>query len=638
MKKRLLSTILSLVMLLGLMSAVSITTSAGSAGIKNNGLDGININIYAAPYTTFANKPYGENAYTNVGCAWFASARVNQLTGKGNTIYSGSSWYNSAYANYGFTRGQEVRAKALACYSGHVAVVEKVNGNTVTISEGGSGYSDAAHDYCIIRHQTVSEVKTQTSGFLGFVYLGTVPSTKPSVTGAKVSNVTNNTARFDFTINNPSQVSVPECGAQIRLPGGSWATHTESIVSNHRTLASIPAWYTVGSGQEFSYTLQPGTTYEMRGYCKYNGETFYSNVVTFTTISDKKDISSCSFSILSQYYDGNAKTPNVDIRDGDKILTKGVDYSVTYSNNINPGTATATINGLGNYKGTKTVSFIIHQCTFYLPPYKDILTKTSGTINVYTDLEDNYYMTALLVPSGTRITNWKSSNPDVMSVTSKGEGLNAATLEAKSYGKVTISCTVTYGKVIQNIAENYIVRYYDVPDESVSGFNEIYWAADNGITKGYNNGEYFGPTKECTRQEFAIFLWRTMGQPDPKGTNLPFSDVSGMTDAGKKAVSWAVKNGIIQGFDDNTFRPNSKVTREQIVIMLWRTAGKPAANKALSFSDTKNYSKTSTSYKAMSWASEKEIIYGFDDNTFRPKDNSKRNQIVIMLYRYVNNK
>lgn len=347
---------------------------------------------------------------------------------------------------------------------------------------------------------------------------------------------------------------------------------------------------------------------------------YHAGYAQFAITLQQTDISKCTVTIspTTYIYDGTAKTPSVTVKNGNTTLTNGTDYTVAYSNNVNAGTATVTITGKGKYKG-------IVKKTFTIANMNVVIDKTNLTL--LTNQSQKLNLSG--VPSGATVA-WTSSNPSVATVDSNDK------VTAKTYGKATITATVTAGSQKVSKTCNVQTLFYDVPDESVSGFKQIYWAADKGITKGYNDGEYFGPTKECTRQEFAIFLWRTMGQPDPKGINLPFSDVSGMTDAGKKAVSWAVKNGIIQGFEDKTFRPNSKVTREQIVIMLWRTAGKPAANKALSFSDTKNYNKTSTSYKAMSWASEKEIIYGFDDNTFRPKDNSKRNQVVIMLYRFVN--
>ena len=96
-------------------------------GIANNGYDGISINIYAHPYTTYANKSYGQYAYGPSGCAWFASARACQLTGKDTVIWSGQSWFDSAYSYYGYSRGSTPMAKALVCYTNHVAVVEAVS-------------------------------------------------------------------------------------------------------------------------------------------------------------------------------------------------------------------------------------------------------------------------------------------------------------------------------------------------------------------------------------------------------------------------------------------------------------------------------------------------------------------------------
>ena len=104
-------------------------------------------------------------------------------------------------------------------------------------------------------------------------------ATMPSCSGQKVSNRTSSSFRFDFTIKNPSRVSVPQCGVQIRPKGGNWSTHTENIVAKHRTLASCPVWYEVGKGKEFNYTLNTKTAYEVRGFCKYGGKTYYSGIV-----------------------------------------------------------------------------------------------------------------------------------------------------------------------------------------------------------------------------------------------------------------------------------------------------------------------------------------------------------------------
>ena len=67
-------------------------------------------------------------------------------------------------------------------------------------------------------------------------------------------------------------------------------------------------------------------------------------------------------SIADQTYTGSALTPKVVVKAGSKVLTQNVDYTVSYSNNINVGTASVKITGKGSYKGSYTVNFKILPC------------------------------------------------------------------------------------------------------------------------------------------------------------------------------------------------------------------------------------------------------------------------------------
>lgn len=59
----------------------------------------------------------------------------------------------------------------------------------------------------------------------------------------------------------------------------------------------------------------------------------------------------------SYEYDGTAKTPNVIVKAENKVLTKGVDYEVKYTNNVDAGTAAVIVTGIGNYKGSAGSSY-----------------------------------------------------------------------------------------------------------------------------------------------------------------------------------------------------------------------------------------------------------------------------------------
>ena len=68
-----------------------------------------------------------------------------------------------------------------------------------------------------------------------------------------------------------------------------------------------------------------------------------------------------------RYYNGSEQTPDVTVTDGEKTLEKDVDYTVSYSNNINASTPTsqavATVTGKGNYKGIISTTFVINPVT-----------------------------------------------------------------------------------------------------------------------------------------------------------------------------------------------------------------------------------------------------------------------------------
>lgn len=66
-----------------------------------------------------------------------------------------------------------------------------------------------------------------------------------------------------------------------------------------------------------------------------------------------------SLSASSFIYDGAEKKPAITIKAGKKQLTLNKDYTISYKNNTNVGTASVTVTGKGNYTGTISKSFTI---------------------------------------------------------------------------------------------------------------------------------------------------------------------------------------------------------------------------------------------------------------------------------------
>jgi len=186
--------------------------------------------------------------------------------------------------------------------------------------------------------------------------------------------------------------------------------------------------------------------------------------------------------------------------------------------------------------------------------------------------------------------------------------------------------------------------YNDVENPKKYYFNAVYWAKDKGIITetlipkeiieevGCEVNAYsFYPDKQCTREQVATMLWRLAGAPNPKSTKSVFSDVTNKKSESYKAILWANEKGIITG-TNGKFTPTGICTREQVVTMLWRYAGKPNPKSMKSkFSDVTN--KNSYSYKAIMWASENGITTG-TNGKFSPTGKCKRCETVTFIYRY----
>ena len=63
--------------------------------------------------------------------------------------------------------------------------------------------------------------------------------------------------------------------------------------------------------------------------------------------------------IVDQEYNGKPVTPSVEVIDNGVTLKEGMDYTLTYADNDKAGTATVTIEGIGNYTGSRTETFTI---------------------------------------------------------------------------------------------------------------------------------------------------------------------------------------------------------------------------------------------------------------------------------------
>ena len=140
----------------------------------------------------------------------------------------------------------------------------------------------------------------------------------------------------------------------------------------------------------------------------------------------------------------------------------------------------------------------------------------------------------------------------------------------------------------------------------------------------------FSPDQPASRAVIAAALYYRAGSPVIEQES-PFSDVSA-DDWYSSAVTWAVRQGIVNGFGDGTFRGNAPVTREQLAALLWRSARQPEPGETAAFADQDMIGTYAVS--AAAWARNQGLILGKAGNRFDPKGTATRAQLAVILQRW----
>ena len=158
-------------------------------------------------------------------------------------------------------------------------------------------------------------------------------------------------------------------------------------------------------------------------------------------------------------------------------------------------------------------------------------------------------------------------------------------------------------------------------------YSSVLWAYTYEITAG-KTADMFLPAEHCTREQIVTFLWRLAGKPEPASMDIPFTDVP--ADRFAKAILWAAEKDIATGYPDGTFRPDEICTRKHAMTFLWRYFGQPESSSLeVPFPDV----KPDRFRDAISWAVDNGITQGYKDGNFCPERLCSRAEIVTFLYR-----
>ena len=190
-------------------------------------------------------------------------------------------------------------------------------------------------------------------------------------------------------------------------------------------------------------------------------------------------------------------------------------------------------------------------------------------------------------------------------------------------------------KAAQDIV-NAGIPFTDVPADS--WYEEaVEFAYFNGLIKGLSDTT-FGPDNTTTRAQLVTILYRYADSPKVNGTT-PFMDLDAQNGLWYiDAVNWAYQNKIVNGTSDTTFSPDAKVTREQLVTILYRYCKdylKMGVKERVSISKYSDISKVDPyAMEPFQWAVAKGYITGTSDTTLSPDDSATRAQISMIMMRF----
>lgn len=225
--------------------------------------------------------------------------------------------------------------------------------------------------------------------------------------GAYVSNPANNAVVINggkFTseslifipIDNTCSITLGYNSGVTSIHAGEYGVYSGNVVKIDDGKRMVDA-----DGNVYSGTL----TSEQRNTMK--GKTLTPADFTYATIEDIPD----------QTYTGNAIEPVLTVKIGEKSMTKDVDFTASYSNNADSGTATVTVTGIGNYIGTveKTFNIVLtHNITFAAG---NGATGTMDPVTVDPGAEYTLPASTFTAPDGKIFKEWSVKIGDADAVT-----------------------------------------------------------------------------------------------------------------------------------------------------------------------------------------------------------------------------
>ena len=231
---------------------------------------------------------------------------------------------------------------------------------------------------------------------------------------------------------------------------------------------------------------------------------------------------------------------------------------------------------------------------------------------------------------------------DDLSVTANGKDVE---LTANSDGTYTFTMPSADVRITATFAKDPDWTEPEEPATDVSDLfldiapdawykDAIQYAYDNGLMTGVSATE-FAPEATTTRAMIVSILARLEGVTTAQAAG--FADVDD-NDWYATAVNWAANVGVVNGYEDGTFKPNTAITREQLAAILMNYAAYKGYDVSAR-ADLSHYSDadsiSSWANDVLLWAVAEGLLTGVTDDTIAPQAHATRAQVAAILQRFL---
>ena len=379
-----------------------------------------------------------------------------------------------------------------------------------------------------------------------------------------------------------------------------------------------------------AYGVELPPPYETEGQAVFS----VSNPVTVLTVGDaayvKTDVSGqpenlYGFELVFSYDENFLTYKSYSLKEKDKVVTAEkvsdgiLKIAVSSSDNSNIKSSVLT-----------TLNFV---------------AKKSGNTQV-TLLE------AVVIDSGMGYTKYNDLNKNVsLSIKAKNSGGGSSGGGGGSGGSITVgggtNSTTGVSPTMEpsNNIPTVIPEETNKPTDIFNDINDESWSKNAvielynlGIVNGYEDGS-FKPENSVTRAEFLKFIITALeAGVSENNISLPFSDTYN-SEWYAPYVSAALNLKMVNGYDDETFRPDSYISREEAAAIVCR--GIDAMGISLdsyrlkiTFEDENIISDYAVDYVYRLYSSG--VINGDENQCFRPKDDMSRAETAQLIWNLIN--